>query len=104
MENVNQFIEQLLKDKGLPKLDEEVHKQLVSDLSARLIDFINRKLIEVMPEQDINSFIELLDEDPISAEKIERFIDEKVPNKQRVTTDAMVEFRSLYLGNNSPTT
>ena len=100
MESITQFIEQLLKDKKLPQLDEEVRQQLVNDLSNRLIDVINRRLIEAMPNNEVEIFTGLLDQKPIEPEKVRAYIEAKVPNQQQITLDAMMEFRTLYLGAN----
>jgi hypothetical protein len=101
MESINKFIEQLLKDKKLPQLDEAVHRQLVNDLSTRLVDVINRRLLEAMPEKDMEAFTDLLDQKPVEPEKVQAFIDAKVSDKQQITLDAMIEFRARYLGANA---
>lgn len=98
MDSVNQFIEQLLKDKGLPELDESVHQQLVSDLSTRLVDFINRRLINAMDDESVKQFNELLEREPVDPAAVQEFISTHVPNKVQVTADAMAEFRALYIG------
>jgi hypothetical protein len=83
---MEQFILQLLADKGLPEgLDEDVRQQLVKDL------------VEAMSEQDVNAFNELLDGDP-SPEQVQQFIEAHVPEKEEVASRALLEFRSLYLG------
>lgn len=101
MESITQFIEQLLKEKRLPQLDEAVHRQLVNDLSNRLVDVINHRLLEAMPDNDVEAFNGLLDQKPVEPEKVQAFIDANVPNKQQITLDAMIEFRTLYLGANA---
>lgn len=98
MDNVNQFIEQLIKDQGLPQLDEAVHKQMVSDLSVRLTQFLNKRLIEAVPPEAMPELEQLLDQQPPDMSKIQEFIASKLPNMVEITANAMVEFRSLYLG------
>jgi hypothetical protein len=95
---MEQFILQLLADKGLPEgLDEDVRQQLVKDLVSRAADLVNRRMIEAMSEQDVNAFNELLDGDP-SPEQVQQFIEAHVPEKEEVASRALLEFRSLYLG------
>lgn len=98
MEQVRQFVEQMLRDKGMPPMDEEVYKQLVDDLQNRLIDFINRRVIGSMSEQDAAGLEHVLDEQPIDPAKVQGYIDAHVPDKQQITLNAMMEFRSQYLG------
>lgn len=98
MENVKQFVEQLLKEKDITNLEPAVHDQLVSDLSNRLIDFINRRLIDAMSEDDVKEFMTLLDQEPVDPTKVQAFMGAHVPDTQQVTMAAMMEFRALYVG------
>lgn len=98
MDNVSQFIEQLIKDQGMPQLDEDVHKQLVGDLSGRFTQFLNKRLIEAVPPEDMPELEQLLDQQPPDMTKIQEFMASKLPNTMEITANSMVEFRSLYLG------
>jgi hypothetical protein len=100
MDNINQYIEQMLTDKGVTDIEEPVRKQLVNDLSQRLVDFINKRLIDSMPDEDVKTLSSLLDENPQDTQKIQSLIDSKVPEKETVAASAMVEFRTMYLGAN----
>ena len=97
MDNINQYAEQLLKDKNIPELDDAIHKQLVSDLSNRLIDFINRRVVESMPAEAVNEFNKLLDGQP-SPDQVQEFINNNVPDKDKIILNAMIEFRAAYIG------
>lgn len=96
---LEQFIAQLLQDKGLPPgLDPEVRSQLVSDLSTRVTDLINRRLIESMSEEQARNFNRILDQEPADPTAIQQFITENIKNKEEITSGALLEFRELYLG------
>jgi len=96
---MDQFIQQLLQDKGLPAdLDEAVRKQLVDDLTDRATDLVNRRLVEAMSEEDVKAFGELLDQQPEDGAAVQAFIEAHVPEKQDIAARALLEFRSLYLG------
>jgi len=82
----------------MPELDEPTYKQLVDDLRERLADFINRRIIGAMDSSSVELFIQLLDQQPVDEMKVQSFINIHVPDKERVTMDAMLEFRTLYLG------
>jgi hypothetical protein len=98
MDNLTKFIEQLLKDKGLPELKPEVHVQLVDDLSGRFTQLLNRRLIESLTDEQKLELEKIIDEQPPDINKIQVFMAEKIPNTVEVTAQAMKEFRSLYLG------
>ncbi len=98
---MDQFIQQLLTDKGIPQdLDEETKQQLVHDLSDRAADLINKRLVESMTPEAVEGLDKLLDEnpDPVAAQN---YISSNVPNAEQVTTQALLEFRALYLGANA---
>ncbi|HVX58843.1 MAG TPA: DUF5663 domain-containing protein [Candidatus Saccharimonadales bacterium] len=95
---LEQFAEQLLSQKGMPgNIDPEVKAQMVKDLAARAEDYLNRKLIDSLSDDQVAQFNQLLDSDP-SAEAVQEFIDKNVANKQELTTSALLEFQELYLG------
>lgn len=96
---LEQFITQLLQDKGLPpSLGPEVRSQLVSDLTTRVTDLINKRLIEGMSEEQVRNFNRILDQEPIDSTAIQQFITENIKNKEEITSGALLEFRELYLG------
>lgn len=96
---MDEYIEQLLKDAGIPEsTDKEVKEQLASDLKTRAMDLINRRLIDSMNDQDLAEFEKLLDSEPDNTEAMQKFIDEHVPDKEEVVARALLEFRALYLG------
>lgn len=96
---MQEFIEQLLQDKGVPAdLDEAVRAQLVSDLTERATDFVNKYIVESLDDAKLAELEKLLDNQPDDIEAMKKFIDANVPNKEQLTGLALLEFRSLYLG------
>ena len=91
------FINQLLDQKGLGSLDSEVREQLVSDLEKRLVDQINRALVEALPEDKLAEFTKLADSNS-SDEQLQTFLSENGVDSQQVTTDVMLQFKQAYLG------
>lgn len=105
MDSIKLFIEELLAEKDLPKLDEAVKEQLISDLSERLIQLINRRLIEAMPEESLVTLEKLMKEANSNKTDqqfiVQQFVNEQLPNNAAITANTMVEFRKLYLGANA---
>ncbi len=97
MEAIDKFIDQLLKDKGLTGLDAEVEAQLKRDLGQRLMDQIDRAVIEALPEEKAIELSAKLDDDNFSQEDTTKFIQDSGVDMQRVSLETMLKFRDLYL-------
>lgn len=96
---LEEYVKQLLKEKGLPdNLEPAVHEQLVKDLTLRLTNLINKRLVEAMNDEQLKQFETLMDSQPDNPEALQQYIEENVANKQQVTSAALLEFRQLYLG------
>lgn len=96
---IEQFVKQLLEQKQLPEnLEPEVYDKLVSDLTTRVGDLINKRIIESLNDEQLTKFEQIIDNNPEDVEGAQKFIEENVQNKEQITTAALMEFRDLYLG------
>ncbi len=102
MDELDSFISNILDEKQLSGVTEDVRAQLVEDLKNRLLDQVNRALIDAMPDEKIDQFNELLDRN-VGDEELQQFVTDSGVNIPAVTTAAMLHFRDAYLGN-SPST
>lgn len=100
MDNVELFIEQLLKEKKMPEVDNEVHTQLVHDLSDRLTKLINRRVIESLPPEALPGLEKLLDTGNPDQQKIQEYISKHSQDLVGITSKTMNEFRQMYLVDN----
>lgn len=94
--SLEDFIVNLLKDKGLAEEDKEVFEQLKSDLMGDLEDRINAAILAAMPEEKLASFEKILDQG--NAAEIQEFCAKNVPNLKEITALEMLNFRKTYLG------
>lgn len=93
------FIKEMLNAKQWSTaVDDEVKQQLEADLKNRLMDQIDRAVIEAMPEDKVNGLNELLDREA-SEDEVRQFIQQSGVDTQRVTLETMLRFRDLYLEN-----
>lgn len=99
MDNIDQFIDLILKEKGLGDLDADVMAQLKQDLASRLTMLINRRLVEALPEDKLAELERLLSDQPQDQMKIQNYLSSNIPNLSEITINAMQEFKSLYLAN-----
>lgn len=96
---MDEFIDQLLKDQGVPgSVPDDVYQQLKSDLTNRLVDMINQRMVETLSEDALKKFEDILDNHPDDTAMMQAFIDENVPEKEQIAARTMLEFRTLYLG------
>jgi len=96
---LEQFVEQLLQEKSIPAdMDPEIKAQLIKDLTVRVEDLINRRLIDAMSDEQLAEFNKILDQEPANPEAVKAFIEQNIKNKEQITTGALLEFRQLYLG------
>lgn len=96
-DELDQFITEMLSAKQLPGVTDEVHQQLVADLKQRLLDQINRALVDALPDEKMNEFEALLDNQEVSDEQVQQFIANSGVDVKRVTTETMLRFYDLYV-------
>lgn len=91
------FINDILDKKSLPGVTPEVRAQLVADMRERLLDQINRALINALPSEKVTELGGLLDKGADEA-SLQKFIMDAGVDTRRVTIETMLKFRMLYLG------
>lgn len=94
---ISKFISDLIEAKNFKTLDDDVRQQLEKDLKIRLLNQIDRAVIEKLPENKVDGLNDLLDRNA-SQQEIQQYIDMSGVNRQKVTLETMLRFRSLYLG------
>ena len=98
MENVGAFIDQIIEEKGYQDLDAEVLEQLKADLTARLLDMLDRQLIQALPEDKAEELSNKLDDPNFSDEDMYNFItNEGGVDAQQVMIDTMIQFKLFYV-------
>lgn len=98
MQNLDEFIESLLKDKGITDLEPEVKAELVADMKTRLIDQINKAAVMQLSEEKADEFAKLIDDPEFTNEKMTEFMANSGVNLTEVALDTMLKFRNFYLG------
>lgn len=94
---ISKFISDIIDAKGYKTLDSDVRRQLEQDLKNRLIDQINRAVLEALPENKIDGFNDLLDRGA-SQQEVQQYIATSGVDTKKITLETMLRFRSLYLG------
>ena len=97
MENVEQFVDQLIDEKGLG-VEGDVREQLKLDMMERLLDQIDKASINALPEDKAIELADKLDDENFTDEQVAEFMRNSGVDLQRVALETMLQFRILYLG------
>lgn len=95
-EEIKTYLEGLLVDAGITSLDEKGKEQMVKELYLRLDNYLMTVIVEAIPEDKIDAFLELQKQDKTKQE-LEQYIVDNIPDSQQVFTKAFGDFRDLYL-------
>lgn len=94
-QTIESFINQLIIDKDIRDVNEEVMTQIKSDLYDRAEDVINSHILKNIPEDKLGEFGALLDSG--SDDEIQKFCSSTIPNLDAVVAGALLSFRDIYL-------
>lgn len=90
------FLESLLEDSDINKLDPQIKEEIIQELFDRLNNYINLVIINNIDPLYIDEFNKI-SKSNASQEKIEKFLLEKMPNAKQVFAQAFANFRDLYM-------
>lgn len=102
-ELMDQFLRQMLVEKGVDDVSEEVFNQIVSDLKERLIFYINRAIIAELPAEQRIKLDNSLEGGTATAESINALVDESGLNTEPIIQQVMIDFKEKYLKGEMPT-
>lgn len=97
MQNLDEFIENLLNEKGI-EVEPDIKEELKADMKAKLLDQINRAAIQSLSEEKAEELAKLVEQPDFTNEKMTEFIQNSGVNLTEVALDTMLKFRSFYLG------
>ncbi len=95
---LNEFFNNLLKEKGLTNLEHSVKQSMIAEMTTLLMDQINKAAIMKLSEEQADKLARLIDDPNFTNEKMTEFIVNSGVNLTEVTLDTMLKFRELYLG------
>jgi hypothetical protein len=93
---MEQFIQQLIEEKGLDSLDAEVLAQMKKDLGDRVEAAVNVAILEKMPPEHVEEFQKVVEKGRV--EVIQTFCRGHIPDLDQVVANALMRFRQTYLG------
>jgi len=93
----DQFIEQLVKEKGLDYLETDVLAEVKSDLLERLEDKINAMILKNLPADTLAEFEKLLDNEKSDSKQMNEFLNKYIPDLTEKISAELMQFRNVYL-------
>jgi len=93
---LNKFIDRLVKAKGLDSIDRKAEKRISFDVADRLTVVIILALFAALPEDKVDSALELAE--GADEKALHEFVESNVEDTAKVIKDALLTFRSAYLG------
>lgn len=96
-DGLDTFIGEIIHAKHLIGVTEEVRAQLIRDLRDRLLDQINRAIIESLPDDKLDEFNARFNDNNASDEDLQSFINESGIDTKKIAATTMLRFRDLYL-------
>lgn len=97
MNQLDDFINEILNKKQLPGMNEDVRADVIDDMKTSLLDQINRALIDALPDDKLDEFQQLLDDEAVNDDAIQDFIQRSGVDVSAVTATTLLRFRDLYL-------
>lgn len=97
MQNLDDFMESLLQEKGI-NVEGDVREQLKADMTERLLTQIDRATLNRLTEEQATELSDKLDDPNFGSEQAADYIKSCGIDQQEVALETMLQFRALYLG------
>ena len=98
MQSIDDFIESLLKEKGITDVEGDIKEDLKNEMKNELMNQINEAAIYELSEDKAAELTELMNDPNFSNEQMTEFIQQSGVNLTQVTLDTMLKVRNFYLG------
>lgn len=96
MQDMDEFIEQILIENGITQLDDDVKKSLVDEMRAYLIDQINAAVIAQLPDDKIDEFQALVLDENTNENNLGEFFKNSGVDIAQITLNTLLRFRNYY--------
>ena len=98
MQNVDDFIESLLTEKGIIDVEPDIKKELKEEMEKRLLGQINKAAVMQLNEEEAAELAKRIDQPDFTNEEMAKFMQNSSVNLAEVALDTMLKFRNFYLG------
>lgn len=98
MQNVDDFIENLLIEKGITDVEPDIKQELKNDMKKRLLDQIDKAAVMQLSEEKATELAQKIEDPDFTNEQMTEFMQNSGVNLAEVALDTMLKFRNFYLG------
>ena len=98
MDDIDSFVDSLIKEKKMQGLTPEGYEQVASELKAAVIEQINRALLNQLPDEKLDELNDLLDSGEMDEAKMQDFLMNSGLDIPKITTETLLYFKAFYLG------
>lgn len=98
-QEIRLFLEGILTEADVLIFDDDEKETILINMYSQLDSHLIGKVLEHLPEDKIEGFIDLDDEKENSTEKVQKYLEKHLPNAKEVFAQAFVEFKNMYLEN-----
>jgi|GEM_PF-1259935 len=91
------FLSSLITEAGIV-VDEVTHNQIIKELFVQLDNYILSVIIEKLPGDKLEEFTKMAEEGK-NREELEEYLSKNIQDSQQVFSQALMDFKNLYLGN-----
>ncbi len=97
MTNITSIKKDIAKELGLEVLPREEQEKILNDMAEALLRRVFLETFERLEESDREALLEMLDADA-ETEKVEKFIQEKIPDYNAIVEKVMNDFKEGIKG------
>ena len=98
MQDIDEFLENLLNEKGITDVEPDIRAELKEDMKKRRMDQIDKAAIMKLSEEKATELASLVDDPNFTNEDMTKFIQDSGVDLTEVVVDTMLKFRGFYLG------
>jgi hypothetical protein len=95
---VDQFINQIIDEKGIKGLTPEARETVVGEMKSALMTQINRAILMELPDEKLDELNNLMDTEGFGDADMQNFIANSGVDINKITTETMIKFKAFYLG------
>lgn len=96
MQPLQQFVTNLLTERGVTHVDPAVMDEYRADLLMRISERLNAEMVALLAQEKVDELNELLDADA-EPESINEFFRQNIPALDEVFAQTLSDFRTSYL-------
>lgn len=93
---IRTYLEGIIEEADILIFDEQDREEILGDMYEQLNQFLIQKILELLPEEKIDAFI-ALDEENKGPDDIQKFLEATIPEEKEVLAQAYDEFKQVYL-------